>query len=812
MVASKFIERFIGRNELIAFIGLVTLLALVVMHDYVFLNSTYMFKDIGSDTVNGVWPYLSQMIDTIQRDGWFVKWSFSTAMGQNIFPFSLGDPFLLLLLFESKNTAVTGLAFMEFLKIILGGTIFFLALRTMRISLYPSVVGGLLYAFTGFMVLGGTWVLFSTDAVYVALMLWAFEQYFMENKWGLFPIAVALMSVKQPFYLYTYSLLILIYVPFRFITSREWNTTEFLKLLGVLVAFGALGGLMGSILMWPELHQMLNSPRVGGEASYANKLRAFPLLGTEGQMHNITAIGRFFSNDFLGTGSNFKGWYNYLEAPILYCGLISLLLFPQVFVISSRKQKIVYSVVLALCILPIIFPYFRYAFWLFAGDYYRAFSFFVAFFFIFWAVQALDGLEKENIINLPLLGGMLVLLCIFAIAPFNGSGIVNSSVQAIVIVLLLVYTLLVVIANIDSLRLVGRLALLIVLCGEVTYFSYITTTKRDTVKVSDLTQRIGYNDYTLEALAYIRSKDKNFYRIDKDYNSGPAIHASINDARVQGYYSTCSYHTFHSKAYIKFLATMGIIDPTNEFQTRWSQGLLGRSLLETLCSVNYALSNNPANAGTWIGFGFIPIHTTANITVYRNQTPMPLGFTYKKFMKESDFKRLPMRQKDKTLLQACVVGDDMAAQVSSEGGLQLFVPPPNDTTITREEVVALTAALRQDSVVYSKWGDSEMQGRIQLTETRMLFFSIPFDQGWTAYVNGKPAQLLPLNAGMMGLLLSKGSHTVELSFFPPLVKEGTIASLAGIVLYGGLLIVLGRKNRTSTKDGNNQKSTSQEPS
>jgi uncharacterized membrane protein YfhO len=105
-----------------------------------------------------------------------------------------------------------------------------------------------------------------------------------------------------------------------------------------------------------------------------------------------------------------------------------------------------------------------------------------------------------------------------------------------------------------------------------------------------------------------------------------------------------------------------------------------------------------------------------------------------------------------------------------------------------------------------------MQGRIQLTETRMLFFSIPFDQGWTAYVNGKPAQLLPLNAGMMGLLLSKGSHTVELSFFPPLVKEGTIASLAGIVLYGGLLIVLGRKNRTSTKDGNNQKSTSQEPS
>ena len=47
------------------------------------------------------------------------------------------------------------------------------------------------------------------------------------------------------------------------------------------------------------------------------------------------AILRQFSNDMAGTGSHFLGWQNYLEAPSSYCGLICLLLTPQVFVAAS---------------------------------------------------------------------------------------------------------------------------------------------------------------------------------------------------------------------------------------------------------------------------------------------------------------------------------------------------------------------------------------------------------------------------------------------------------------------------------------------
>src|SRR6185369_9469619 len=103
-----------------------------------------------------------------------------------------------------------------------------------------------------------------------------------------------------------------------------------------------------------------------------------PMFATGSALHNITAVMRLFSCDLMGTGSDFKGWENYLEAPTFYTGLLSLILFPAVFGFLDKRRKIIYGVFLSFWILPVLFPYFRYAFWLFTGDYYRAFSFFVS--------------------------------------------------------------------------------------------------------------------------------------------------------------------------------------------------------------------------------------------------------------------------------------------------------------------------------------------------------------------------------------------------------------------------------------------------
>ena len=72
----------------------------------------------------------------------------------------------------------------------------------------------------------------------------------------------------------------------------------------------------------------------------------------------------------LGTGDDFRGWQNYLEAPLTYCGLLCLLILPQVFV-SGHGSPDYLRLFLAGMLIPTVFPWFRYLFWLFQGDYYR---------------------------------------------------------------------------------------------------------------------------------------------------------------------------------------------------------------------------------------------------------------------------------------------------------------------------------------------------------------------------------------------------------------------------------------------------------
>ncbi len=520
------------------------------------------------------------------------------------------------------------------------------------------------------------------------------------------------------------------------------------------------------------------------------------MFGTVDQFQFGTAIMRFFSSDILGAGSNFKGWQNTLEAPLFYCGIPCLLLMPQVFPYLEKRVRLFFIIFLAVWFMPIIFPYFRYAFWLFTGDYYRAYSIVVAMFLMYYALTALDMIIRNRKINLVILIVTLAFLLLLLNYPFfPDGGVINSPVFTFVIFMLVVYCAVLYFLGRNDSPAYVKYILLVAVVLELTYMSRTSVNDRDPVTAEELTQKKGYNDYTVDAVKFINSTDHSFFRIDKGYASSPAIHYSLNDAQAQGYRGTSGYNPFNQLYYIRYLQLMGISDKTNEFDSRWARGLMSRPILESANRVKYMLAKGDIMP-LWRLIGD-SLASFGDVKVFRNKFLLPFGYTYRQYVKESVFEKLSATQKDFITLRACVVRDEDVDKVKGLTEFQLrdtVSPGAFNLDIYMQGV----NALGRDSLVTSQFDDNHISGKVNVSEDKMMYLSIPYDGGWHLKVDGKEREKEILFAGMTGVMLSRGPHTIEMEYSLRYFNSGLLMSMLGILLFGGLWFFTRKKDAHPT--------------
>ena len=141
-------------------------------------------------------------------------------------------------------------------------------------------------------------------------------------------------------------------------------------------------------------------------------------------------------------------------------------------------------------------------------------------------------------------------------------------------------------------------------------------------------------------------------------------------------------------------------------------------------------------------------------------------------------------QKEVTLLKSFVLEDAME-QSFKEYNRFSFKDSMNNYTL--EMLASDVNELKKDSFQLTESGQNKLKGKIEVKKNKMLFFSIPFDTGWTAKVDGKKTELQLINVGFMGIPLIPGSHVIELEFMPRFVKTGSILTACSLVIYAFLI-------------------------
>jgi len=761
--------------------ALVVLWLLVYRH-FIFGGGTLLYKDVGVDSINIYYPRYVLVSDYIRNEG-IPSWSFRVGMGQNIFS-SLSALLISPVVWLAKGTIARALVYQHLLYVLLSGLLFALFLANRGLAFASCLLGALLLSFSAYMCMGSCWYFHANEVVCFTFLLFAAEQAASRGRWIYLVPAVTIVGFLGAFHLYLAALFLCFYVPARLIERFSWQPLPILRTSVMLAAAALLGVGLGAILSFSSFYGLVNSPRGAGPTSLLGQLSTKPIFGWESSLHYMTAVLRPFGNDLIGTGNDFRGWQNYLEAPMTYCGLVCLVIFPQIFVGSTPRHRILYGLFFAVILVTTLFPWFRYFFWAFQGDYYRTLSLFAVFGIITLGMTAFSHYIEGGQLSFWILGGTIFLLLVILYFPLREfQSLINSSLRVATTVFLLSYTILLSVGRLLKRLQIVAWTIVALAAVEIVYFDQITVANRPTVTKTELDQRTGYNDETADAVRDINASDKSFFRIRKTWGSGPGMLESLNDAMIFGYYGTSSYSSFNNLNYIKFLIAVGAMSESDlATDTRWSYGLMEYPLLSTFACEKYVLTNNPIPFETADYYEFDKRY--GNKYLFRNQLFLPLGLSFGYYITEDMLMQLPKWAKPPALLHAIVLSERDAA---AELGPSRLTTDDIKYQVIETSLPDIAAKRRSTALNIRSFRQTRIDGTIRLNQRSVLVLQTPFDPGWHAFQDGRVARVLKADFGLLGVVLNTGEHTLELRYRPPFLYAGAAVSFVSLLIFAATL-------------------------
>jgi uncharacterized membrane protein YfhO len=416
------------------------------------------------------------------------------------------------------------------------------------------------------------------------------------------------------------------------------------------------------------------------------------------------------------------------------------------------------------------------------GNYYKsALSLFIPLSLIFLGVLAFNHLLKGRKPNLIVLGSSLAVFLVLLFIPNSAVALnVNPDIQLIAGGFLILYAILLGVARFMKNPKWIFIGLVSLLSVELCIFSYQSNNNRMSIPIEEWNKRERHNDYSNEAIAYIKSNEQPpFYRVEKCFGS---VKSGYNDGMVQGFFGTKSYESHNNRYYVRFLDETEAIDGTQEFNTRWLIGTAYTPLLQPLLSVKYLLSNS--NSYQHVDYDIYEFNQKfEDVEVNRSKYFIPMGMQYSQYITVSDFQKLNKIAKARVLYSAIVIED---SDISKFSHLKKF----DTTTIgSKQKMLNNMQSLANTAMQTAYFNQDVFLGKINMVNDGIVFFSIPYTQGWTAKLDDNPVDMSLVHLGFMGIPVSQGEHVIELEYIPPFYKAGRISYYIGLFIFIGLLII-----------------------
>lgn len=675
-----------------------------------------------------------------------VFWNWSIDLGSNFTGalgfYVLGSPFAWLsFLFPSKwYPYVTGWLYMAKYAVAAVTAYGYLGRFTQR---KYAALGGTLYAFSGFQAVNLIFHHFHDAVAFFPLLLIGYEKLAREGKRGALALGVCVNALVN-YYFFIQEVLFL----FLYFLCREgirlWKNR---KLIGNCFLEGILGTGMAGILFIPNIVFTMDNPRL----SHMLPMKNWIYRGNRDYLQMVRTL--LFPGELMNAQSCIKeydwsSWSFYL--PMISLSLVLC------YLIKRRKDWL--SKLILLCIAATGIPLFNSYFGLFSDTNYHRWLFMPILMMSLASVRVLENREEFPIKRVCALQAAFMALLVagsfwwsthrFPLINHPGVYLLWSGTGLAGVLLTLLFSL-------------GKgktKGWFLRMSGGILLFSVFTTAHTAWLygEGADRSAR----DYYDRILAF-----REFANPDDRYRIASSDNTLLMAASLPG---TGSFTSMVNGSIYEFYEKLGL--------QRYVFTPEGPDGLKELMGGKYYVTAHTEE-------GDRVIQSAGRDRVYflcEGEEAVPIGSSYDYYIRESVFERIPPRLRAVAMLKCIVVPDEKVKTVSSLLTEYDGIQAGELREGKREEFVR--ERYRQASTQFHK-RQTGFEAVIETDREKYAFFSVPFDRGFRAYVNGKEVEILKTN-GMMAVPLEAGRNEIRFRYRDIPLLLGALCTLISFVLWG----------------------------
>ncbi len=726
-------------------------------------------------------PFYKVTADAIKSGNFF--WDWYTDLGTNFIGsytfYTLGSPFFWLTVPFPTAISQFLMGPLMILKFACASLFSFTYIRRFTKTPDYALIGGLLYAFSGFSSYNVFFNHFHEAIVFFPLLLIGLEELVVNKRKGVFALVVAANALINYFFFIGSAIFVIIYF---FVRTIDEKFEVDLKTFFTIVFEAVLGVAIAGILFIPSIAMVLENPRS------TNMLTGWDLVFYSSyQRYGLIFQSLFFPPDIAARQNFFPQTGARWSSVAAYLPLFSM---AGVLTFLKNAKKHWLKVLLPLCFLFMLIPGFNSMFSLFNDNYYTRWLYMPVLLCCLATVLALERKDYDLKYGLKWCTFAVVLISLVTILPSKEEKEIvlddgTKSKSTVEVIGQLVNEAPAVYISIAvAIGMIIACYILIKKRKKNPFNKqFISTATSFTLIACVISsgytiiygRAIGpYNDeYSSALYADLEFEDEEFFRVE-------AIGDTNNANMFWDLYGFRSFHSLVPKGTFDMYDLVGFDRSVNS-----DSDTIDYMELRSLSSLKYVVvsdlklkyADNKKVIDNLKGFEKVDYQN--GYTIFENKNFVPMGFSYDYYLDIDTFTKKTNTQKDNLLLKGAYIPLDLQEKYSD------ILKPLHKSQYSNISDIATsadTANLRENKVESFNVGKNSFTATTNYDSDRLVVFTIPYDSGWKAKINGEDAEIDVINGGFIGIRVPKGQNTLEFSYVSPGFWIGLISTGAGLII------------------------------